>query len=87
MRTKLLPMTIFSLVAVLIAASCTILGSPSDNSPDPETGNGTLIIALQTVPSGQPVTDEHIIGYLTASVTAEGVTCTVHRPFEMFYTS
>jgi hypothetical protein len=33
----------------------------------------------------QLVTDEHIIGYLTSSVTSEGITCTVYRPYEMFY--
>jgi hypothetical protein len=32
------------------------------------------------------VTDEYIVGYLTASVTEQGVTCTVHRPFELTYT-
>lgn len=34
----------------------------------------------------QVVTDEHIVGFLTASVTAEGVTCSIYRSFEMFYT-
>jgi hypothetical protein len=34
----------------------------------------------------QVVTDEYIVGYLTASVTEQGVTCTVHRPFELTYT-
>jgi hypothetical protein len=33
----------------------------------------------------QVVTDEYIVGYLTASVTAEGVTCTVYRPYELRY--
>ena len=33
----------------------------------------------------QVVTDEYIVGYLTASVTAQGVTCTVYRPFELTY--
>ena len=34
----------------------------------------------------QVVTDEYVIGYLAASVTAEGVSCTVYRSFEMTYT-
>jgi hypothetical protein len=34
----------------------------------------------------QVVTDEYIVGYLTASVTAEGVSCEVYRSFEMIYT-
>ena len=34
----------------------------------------------------QVITDEYIVGYLTASVTAQGVTCTVYRPFELTYT-
>lgn len=34
----------------------------------------------------QVVTDEHIVGYLTSSFTAEGVTCSIYRSFEMFYT-
>lgn len=34
----------------------------------------------------QVVTDEYIVGYLTASVTEQGVTCTVYRPFELTYT-
>jgi hypothetical protein len=33
----------------------------------------------------QVVTDEYIIGYLTAGVTAEGVNCTVYRSFELSY--
>ena len=33
----------------------------------------------------QVVTEEYIVGYLTASVTAEGVTCTVYRPYELVY--
>jgi hypothetical protein len=33
----------------------------------------------------QVVTDEYIVGYLTASVTSEGVTCTVYRPYELVY--
>jgi hypothetical protein len=34
----------------------------------------------------QVVTDEYIVGYLAAGVTAEGVSCEVYRSFEMFYT-
>jgi len=34
----------------------------------------------------QVVTDEYIVGFLTASVTAEGVSCSIYRSFEMFYT-
>ncbi len=34
----------------------------------------------------QVVTDEYIVGYLTASVTAEGVSCEVYRSFELVYT-
>jgi hypothetical protein len=34
----------------------------------------------------QVVTDEHIIGFLTSSLTSEGVTCSIYRSFEMFYT-
>jgi hypothetical protein len=34
----------------------------------------------------QVITDEHIVGFLTASVDSQGVTCTVYRSFEMFYT-
>ena len=33
----------------------------------------------------QVVTDEYIVGFLTAAVTAEGTNCTVYRPFEMHY--
>jgi hypothetical protein len=32
------------------------------------------------------VTDEHIVGFLTASVTSEGVSCEVYRSFELTYT-
>ncbi len=34
----------------------------------------------------QVVTDEYIVGFLTASVTAEGRTCSVYRPYELVYT-
>ena len=34
----------------------------------------------------QVVTDEYIVGFLTASMTAEGMTCTVYRPYELTYT-
>jgi energy-converting hydrogenase Eha subunit B len=34
----------------------------------------------------QVVTDEYIVGFLTASVTSEGMSCTVYRPYEMVYT-
>jgi hypothetical protein len=34
----------------------------------------------------QVVTDEYVVGYLTASLTAEGVTCSVYRPYELSYT-
>jgi hypothetical protein len=34
----------------------------------------------------QVVTDEYLVGYLTAGVTAEGVECNVYRSFEMVYT-
>jgi hypothetical protein len=34
----------------------------------------------------QVVTDEYVIGYLTASLTYQGITCTVQRPYEMRYT-
>ncbi|MDX1614519.1 MAG: hypothetical protein R3300_09430 [Candidatus Promineifilaceae bacterium] len=33
----------------------------------------------------QVVTDEHIVGFLTSSFTSEGVTCSIYRSFEMFY--
>lgn len=33
----------------------------------------------------QVVTDEYVVGYLTSSFTAEGVTCTVYRPYELRY--
>jgi hypothetical protein len=33
----------------------------------------------------QLVTDEYIIGYLTGTVTAEGVSCSAYRPFELRY--
>jgi hypothetical protein len=33
----------------------------------------------------QVVTDEYIVGYLTSSFSAEGVTCTVYRSFELRY--
>jgi hypothetical protein len=33
----------------------------------------------------QVVTDTFIVGYLTGSVTSEGVTCTVYRPYELTY--
>jgi hypothetical protein len=54
MRIKLLFATIFSLVAILIAAGCSILGSPPGDGGD--SGNGTIIIDQQTVPPGQPGT-------------------------------
>ena len=34
----------------------------------------------------QVVTDEHIVGFLTASVTSEGVSCEVYRSYELTYT-
>jgi hypothetical protein len=34
----------------------------------------------------QLVTDEHIVGFLTASVTSEGVSCEVYRSYELTYT-
>ncbi len=34
----------------------------------------------------QVVTDEHVVGFLTSSFTAEGVTCSIYRSFEIFYT-
>jgi hypothetical protein len=34
----------------------------------------------------QVVTDEYIVGFLTASVTSEGVSCEVYRPYELNYT-
>jgi hypothetical protein len=34
----------------------------------------------------QVVTDEYIVGFLTSDFTQEGVTCSVYRPFELFYT-
>ncbi|MEJ2734923.1 MAG: hypothetical protein P8189_15375, partial [Anaerolineae bacterium] len=33
----------------------------------------------------QVVTDEYIVGFLTASLTAEGRTCSVYRPYELVY--
>lgn len=33
----------------------------------------------------QVVTDEYIVGYLTSSVTSEGINCSVYRAFEMVY--
>lgn len=33
----------------------------------------------------QLVTDEHIVGYLTSTFSAEGVSCSVYRPFELRY--
>lgn len=33
----------------------------------------------------QVVTDQYIIGYLTSSVTNQGITCDVYKPFEMRY--
>jgi hypothetical protein len=33
----------------------------------------------------QVVTDEYIVGYLTSSFTAQGVTCEVYRPYELRY--
>jgi hypothetical protein len=34
----------------------------------------------------QVVTDEYIVGFLTASMDSEGITCTVYRPYELTYT-
>jgi hypothetical protein len=34
----------------------------------------------------QVVTDEYIVGFLTASVTSEGVSCEVYRSYELTYT-
>jgi hypothetical protein len=34
----------------------------------------------------QVITDEYIIGYLTAEVSAQGISCNVYRAFEMIYT-
>jgi hypothetical protein len=42
MRIKLLFVAIFSLVAILIGADCSILGSPPDNGGD--SANGTIIV-------------------------------------------
>lgn len=33
----------------------------------------------------QVVTDEYIVGYLTSTVTAEGVSCSIYRPYELRY--
>jgi hypothetical protein len=33
----------------------------------------------------QVVTDEYIVGFLTASMTSEGMTCDVYRPYELTY--
>jgi hypothetical protein len=33
----------------------------------------------------QVVTDEYVVGYLTASLTAEGMTCSMYRPYELRY--
>jgi hypothetical protein len=33
----------------------------------------------------QVVTNEHIVGFLTSSFSSEGVSCSVYRSFEMFY--
>jgi hypothetical protein len=62
-------------------------------SADPEI-NGRYTGSFEGMEQGVPVTidyfwqvvtDEHIVGYLTASVTAEGVSCTIYRSFEMVY--
>lgn len=54
--------------------------------------NGRYAGSFQGVAEGVPitidyfwqlVTDEYIIGYLTSSYTAEGITCTIYRPFEL----
>jgi hypothetical protein len=34
----------------------------------------------------QVVTDEFIVGYLTSTFSAEGVTCSIYRPYELVYT-
>lgn len=34
----------------------------------------------------QVVTDEYLVGYLTAGVTVDGVNCSIYRSFEMIYT-
>jgi hypothetical protein len=33
----------------------------------------------------QVVTDEYIVGFLTSTFTAEGATCTIYRPYELWY--
>ncbi len=33
----------------------------------------------------QLVTDEYIVGFFTSDVTAEGISCTISRPFELVY--
>lgn len=55
---------------------------------------GSLTGAVQATAEGAPaaidyysqvVTEEYVIGYLTASVMSEGVACNVYRSFEMLY--
>ena len=66
--------------------------SPSSHSTAVRSKSGARSISVEVrVPVTinyfwQVVTDEYIIGYLTASLTYQGVTCTVHRPYEMRYT-
>jgi hypothetical protein len=33
----------------------------------------------------QVVTDEYVVGYLTSEVTAEGIACSIYRPYELRY--
>lgn len=61
---------------------------------DPDV-NGRYTGAIQGMEQGVPVTINHfwqvvtddiLVGYPTAGVTAEGVNCSVYRSFEMIYT-
>ena len=67
-------------VSITMTADPTINGRYSGSFEGSEQGVPVTIDYFWQV-----VTDEHIVGYLTSSFTAEGVTCTVYRSFEMFY--
>lgn len=69
-------------------------GVPIMMTADPEiTGyfTGTFDATQEGVPITieyywQMVTEEYIVGYLTSSYTAGGITCNIYRPFELHYT-
>jgi hypothetical protein len=68
-------------------------GAPITMTADPDV-NGLYFGTFEGIEEGVPVTiyyywqlvtDIYIVGYLSSEVTAEGMSCSVYRPFELWY--